>query len=161
MCSSDLIKYYKDGDMVLLTIANGEVKTIVPAEKVAGAEINKFKKQDYVVADSQYDYAATGKLGGSFGIGELDDYDNNNLDDKTFDLYLDQYGYMIGIKQVEDDVEYVFITSYEITSKYMTNRTAKATAIFEDGTMKTIEVDLKKSADTVTDRKSVGRERVC
>mgnify|MGYP000015069863 FL=1 len=145
------IKDYKDGDMVLLTIADGEVKTIVPAEKVAGAEINKFKKQDYVVADSQYDYAATGKLGGSFGIGELDNYDNNNLDDKTFDLYLDQYGYLIGIKQVEDDKEYVFITSYEISSKWMTNRTAKATAIFEDGTMKTIEVDLKKSADTVTD----------
>ena len=144
------IKDYKDGDKVLLTIADGEVKTIVPAEKVAATEINKFKKQDYVVADSQYDYAATGKLKGSFGIGVLDNYDNNNLDDKTFDLYLDQYGYLIGIKQVEDDKEYVFITSYEISSKWMTNRTAKATAIFEDGTMKTIEVDLKKSADAVT-----------
>lgn len=64
---------------------------------------------------------------GSFGIDELNNYDNKNLDDKTFDLYLDQYGYLIGIEQVEDDVEYVFITSYEITSKYMTNRTAKAT----------------------------------
>ena len=148
------IKDYKDGDMVLLTIANGEVKTIVPAEKVAGAEINKFKKLDYVVADSQYDYAATGKLdsslGNTAGHTVLDDYDANNLDDSTYDLYLDQYGYLIGIEKVEDDKEYVFITSYEISSKWMTNRTAKATAIFEDGTMKTIEVDLKKSADGVT-----------
>ena len=46
-------------------------------------------------------------------------------------------------------MEYVFITSYEITSKYMTNRTAKATAIFEDGTTKDIEVNLKKSDDDV------------
>ena len=43
----------------------------------------------------------------------MNNYDNKNLDDKTFDLYLDQYGYLIGIEQVEDDVEYVFITSYE------------------------------------------------
>ena len=88
----------------------------------------KSKKQDYVHAGQKYSYAATGKLDGSFGIDELNNYDNKNLDDKTFDLYLDQYGYLIGIEQVEDDVEYVFITSYEITSKYMTNRTAKATA---------------------------------
>ena len=145
------IKDYKDGDMVLLTIANGEVKTITPAETVKGTEIDEFSKQDYVNAGQKYSYAATGKLDGSFGIDELNNYDNKNLDDKTFDLYLDQYGYLIGIEQVEDDVEYVFITSYEISSKWMTNRTAKATAIFEDGTMKTIEVDLKKSADTVTD----------
>ena len=79
----------------------------------------------------------------------MNNYDNKNLDDKTFDLYLDQYGYLIGIEQVEDDVEYVFITSYEVTSKWMTNRTAKATAIFEDGTTKDIEVNLKKSDDDV------------
>ena len=120
------IKDYKDGDMVLLTIANGEVKTITPAETVKGTEIDEFSKQDYVNAGQKYSYAATGKLDGSFGIDELNNYDNKNLDDKTFDLYLDQYGYLIGIEQVEDDVEYVFITSYEVTSKWMTNRTAKA-----------------------------------
>ena len=143
------IKDYKDGDMVLLTIANGEVKTITPAETVKGTEIDEFSKQDYVNAGQKYSYAATGKLDGSFGIDELNNYDNKNLDDKTFDLYLDQYGYLIGIEQVEDDVEYVFITSYEVTSKWMTNRTAKATAIFEDGTTKDIEVNLKKSDDDV------------
>ncbi|WP_418727707.1 S-layer homology domain-containing protein, partial [Dysosmobacter sp.] len=41
------IKDYKDGDMVLLTIANGEVKTITPAETVKGTEIDEFSKQDY------------------------------------------------------------------------------------------------------------------
>ncbi len=143
------IKDYKDGDMVLLTIANGEVKTIVPAEKVAATEIDEFSKHDYVNAGQKYSYAETGKLDASFGYSVLSNYDKKNLDDKTFDLYLDQYGYLIGIEQVEDDVEYVFITSYEISSKYMTNRTAKATAIFEDGTMKDIEVNLKKSDDDV------------
>ena len=38
------IKDYKDGDMVLLTIANGEVKTITPAETVKGTEIDEFSK---------------------------------------------------------------------------------------------------------------------
>ena len=140
------IKDYKDGDMVLLTIANGEVKTITSAETVKGTEIDEFSKHDYVNAGQKYSYAETGALkDASLGYEVLSNYDNKNLDGKTFDLYLDQYGYLIGIKQVEDDVEYVFITSYEVTSKWMTNRTAKATAIFEDGTTKDIEVNLKKS----------------
>ena len=145
------IENYADGDLVLLTIAAGEVQTIVDAETVEGVEIDEFSKHDYVVAGSEYDYAATGALAASYGYSLLSDYDKagGNLDGKTFDLYLDTYGYLIGIKQVEDDVEYVFITSYEITNKYLTNRTAKASAIFSDGTEAVIEVDLKNSADAV------------
>ena len=46
----------------------------------------------------------------------------------------------------------MFITSYEVDSRYLTNRTAEATAIFADGTMATIDVDLRNSdEDTVED----------
>ena len=150
---------YVDGDMVLLTIADGEVQSIIDAESVTGVEIDEFSKKDYVQADgTKYSYALTGTLSDSLGNDILDDYDNNNLDDKTFDIYLDTYGYLIGIEQVEDDTEYVFITSYEVNSKYLTNRTAEATAIFSDGTIATIDVDLRNSdEDTVEDVWTVGK----
>ena len=147
------IEGYVDGDMVLLTIADGEVQSIIDAESVTGVEIDEFSKKDYVQADgTKYSYALTGTLSDSLGNDILDDYDNNNLDDKTFNIYLDTYGYLIGIEQVEDDTEYVFITSYEVNSKFLTNRTAEATAIFSDGTIATIDVDLRNSdEDTVED----------
>ena len=85
------IKDYKDGDMVLLTIADGEVKTIVPAETVKDVEIEEFSKHDYVKVDGKketYDYAKTGALKASLGYEVLSNYDKNNLDDTTFKLYL-------------------------------------------------------------------------
>ena len=140
------IKDYKDGDMVLLTIADGEVQTIVPVEAVEGVEIDEFSKKDYVKADGEeYKYAVTGKLTGSLGYALLADYDKDNLDDVTFNLYLDQYGYLIGLEEVEDKTEYVFITGYEQPYSYLTRKTADANAIFEDGTRQTIKVDVKNS----------------
>ena len=144
---------YVDGDMVLLTIADGEVQSIIDAESVAGVEIDEFSKKDYVRADgTEYSYGKTATLADSLGKAILDNYDDNNLDDTTFNIYLDTYGYLIGIEEVDAEENYVFITSYEVDSRYLTNRTAEATAIFADGTMATIDVDLRNSdEDTVED----------
>ena len=142
----DTIKDYQDGDMVLVTIAEDEVQTIVPVETIKGVEIDEFSKKDYVKADGEaYKYAVTGKLNGSLGYSLLDDYDKDNLDDVTFNLYLDQYGYLIGLEEVEDKTEYVFITGYEQPYSYLTSKTADANAILEDGTRQTIKVDVKNS----------------
>ena len=135
---------YVDGDMVLLTIADGEVQSIIDAESVAGVEIDEFSKKDYVRADgTEYYYAEMAVWDSDI----LKNYDANNLDDKTFNIYLDTYGYLIGIEEVDAEENYVFITSYEISDRYLTNKTAKATAIFADGTMATIDVDLRNSDD--------------
>ena len=143
------IKDYKDGDMVLLTIADGEVKTITPAETVKNVELDEFSRKDvdaYVVTGkTQYDFAKTGKASYSLGNDVLTAYDKNNLDDTTYNLYLDSYGYLIGIEKVDDDDQYVFITAYEKYSSFLTSKLTDANAIFADGTQKTIKVDLKKS----------------
>ena len=143
------IKDYKDGDMVLLTIADGEVKTITPAETVKNVELDEFSRKDvdaYVVTGkTQYDFAKTGKASYSLGNDVLTAYDKNNLDDTTYNLYLDSYGYLIGIEKVDGDDQYVFITAYEKYSSYLTSKLTDASAIFADGTQKTIKVDLKKS----------------
>ena len=152
------IKDYKDGDMVLLTIADGEVKTIVPAETVKDVEIEEFSKHDYVKVDGKketYDYAKTGALkDASLGYEVLSNYDKNNLDETTFKLYLDQYGYLIGIEEVNGDDQYVFITAYEKTTSTITRKLTDANAIFADGTQKTIKVDLKKSFENVDKNKN-------
>ena len=152
------IKDYKDGDMVLLTIADGEVKTIVPAETVKDVEIEEFSKHDYVKVDGKketYDYAKTGALkDASLGYEVLSNYDKNNLDETTFKLYLDQYGYLIGIEEVNGDDQYVFITAYEKTTSTITHKLTDANAIFADGTQKTIKVDLKKSFENVDKNKN-------
>ena len=141
------IEGYEDGDLVLVTIAKGEVQSIADPETVDGVEIDEFSKHDYVKADGEkYSYAKTGALENeSYHYDILNDYDNNNLDDKTFNLFLDPYGYVIGIEQVEDDVEYVFITAYENYTEFLSKKSVDANAIFSDGTMKVIKVDLRKS----------------
>ena len=137
---------YVDGDMVLLTIADGEVQSIIDPETMEGVEIDEFSKQDYVeVEGTDYSYGKTATLTGSLGEDILDNYDNNNLDDKTFNIYLDTYGYLIGIEQVEDDVHYVFIAAYDRPESHLTNKTAEANAIFSDGTQAEIQVNVSKS----------------
>ena len=140
------ISEYADGDMVLVTIAAGEVQTIADPKTVSGAEIDEFSKHDYVQADgTKYNYAATGALTDSYNYSLLSDYDSNNLDEVTFNLFLDPYGYMIGIEQVEEDVQYVFITAYDRPTSNLTNKTAEAKAIFADGTEAVIQVNVSKS----------------
>ena len=137
-----VIADYVEGDMVLVTVAKGVVQSIVDAELVESVEIDEFSKKDYVKADgTQYDYAETA----TWNPAVLVDYDKSNLNDTTFDLYLDTYGYMIGIEEVEADDEYVFITAYDRPTSHLTNKTAEAKAIFTDGTEAVIEVNVTKS----------------
>ena len=140
------IAEYGDGELVLLTIAAGEVQSIVEPERVADVEIDEFSKHDYVQADgTDYSYAATGALTDSYNYSILSDYDKNNLDEATFDLYLDTYGYLIGIKENGESTQYVFIAAYDRPESHLTNKTAEAKAIFEDGTEAVIEVNVSKS----------------
>ena len=54
--------------MVLLTIADGEVQSIIDAESVTGVEIDEFSKKDYVRADgTEYSYGKTATLADSLG----------------------------------------------------------------------------------------------
>ena len=135
------IDEYKDGDMVLVTIADGVVKSIVKAEVVEDVEIDEFAKGKYVKAGEKYEYAEKALYDSAL----LKDYDDSNLDDKTFNIYLDQYGYMIGLEKVSGTTQYVFIAAYDRPTSHLTNKTAEALAIFTDGTAKTISVNVTKS----------------
>ena len=134
----------KADDFFLVTVAQGAIQTIAEPEVVNETTIRSFKKGNWVVSDgTTYDYSGTV----TYKTDVLDAYDDNNMKETTYNLYLDQYGYMIGIEIVDSEDNYVFITGYEGFSSVLTSAKTEARAIFTDGTVSTITV--KDAADTV------------
>ena len=87
----------------------------------------------------------------------LGDYDGNLLTKKTYNVYLDQYGYFIGAELYSGEDQYVFIAAYDVNNSAMGLLNADALAIFTDGTMKQIKVNTKdtnKNIDTDGDKVS-------
>ena len=133
-----------EDDIYLVTVADGEIQTLVKAEVVEDTEINAFKVGSSVtVGGEKYGYADTAE----YDVEVLDQYTDSkvNLKDLTYNVYLDQYGYLIGIELVEEADNYVFITGVDSEYSNLSNKNVDAAAIFTDGTMKTIKVKTSKS----------------
>ena len=74
-------------------------------------------------------------------------YDENLLTDNTYTIYLDQYGYFLGVELFEGSQNYVFVTGFDRNSSNLSVKTATATGIFLDGQMENIQVNV-----TATDK---------
>ena len=145
----DGLEKLKEDDMVLVTIAKGDVMTVTPVETVKDVAITSYST-GYVDADKKDEYKLTKLTAGgnkyetakkAFEDAEvLYDYNVEQLDDATFDLYLDPYGYVIGARQVDGDDNFMFVVGYDRSSTVLAKAVDKALAIFTDGTMKTIDV---------------------
>ena len=134
-----------DGDVMLVTVADGEIQSISEPETLSAVEISSFKVGDSLTADgTDYDYANTAE----YDVETLEAWTNGdviNLKDLTYNVYLDQYGYAIGVVEVENPNNYLFITGIDGNYNNLANATYKANAIFLDGTMGTITIDGRKS----------------
>ena len=127
----------KDGDFFLVTVANSEVQSIEEPDLLSAVTLSSFKKGTSVTSEGTvYDYSSTA----TYAEEVLDQYDDNNMKDTTYNLYLDAYGNMIGIDVVESESNYVFITGYESYSAILSAAKTEAGAIFMDGTMANITV---------------------
>ena len=73
----------------------------------------------------------------------LNQYDKDLLTVNTYNVYLDKYGYFIGIDLCEGTKQYVFITGYDMRNSNLSVKTAEASGIFLDGTMETVTVNVK------------------
>ena len=145
----DGLEKLKEDDMVLVTIAKGDVMTVTPVETVKDVAITSYST-GYADADKKDEYKLTKLTAGgnkyetakkAFEDAEvLYDYNVEQLDDATFDLYLDPYGYVIGARQVDGDDNFMFVVGYERSSTVLATPDDKALAIFTDGTMETIDV---------------------
>ncbi len=131
-----------DGDVVRVTVADGEIQTIDAVEMIEEATITKFTKGKNITADgTQYNYASTAM----YDDEVLDQYDADNMKEQTYNVYLDQYGYLLGVKIVDKVSQYLFVTGMNGGSDNLANKKGSANVIFLDGTMATVDVNLTKS----------------
>ena len=148
----------KDGDMLLVNVAENskgkyEVAVISEPEVLSNVELTKYSAQKYLVADgTQYDYAMMGKMTniGYYGEKCLETYNKGALDN-TYNLYLDAYGYVIGTEIVDSADQYLFLTGYDRPMTHLGTETAEAAAIFLDGTMTKIEVNVDATNDNIVE----------
>ena len=133
---------YVDGDVVLVTVADGEVQTLADPEVISDAVVDAFRLDRYVETDgTQYNYADVI----TYDPEVLDQYDDANMKDVTYNLYLDPYGYLVGIEQNEDPDQYLFLVGMDTSASNFSGTTADANVIFMDGTMATIEINTRRS----------------
>ena len=138
------VKDVQDGDVVLVNVAEGEIKVISDPEVIDNTTIKVFKRGSWVNAEgTQYDYAHTAK----YDDEVLDDYDDTNMKDTSYRIYLDQYGYLAGIEILEEPDQYVFLAGINGNNSNLSNETAKGRVIFLDGTSKVVDINMDKSAD--------------
>ena len=142
----DVSKVEED-DAYLFTVAAGEVQTFVPAETIKDTEITSFKKGSNVtVGGTKYDFSNAAYYDNEalkVYTGENNN-DTINLKDTTYNVYLDTYGNLIGLEEVDAIDNYVFITGADENSSNLATKTTDANAIFLDGTSKVIEVSKTK-----------------
>ena len=140
------IENVKEDDFTLVTYSykDEEIKSIDEVKTIADTEIQKFKSGkdgNLTVDGSKYDYSKTA----TYDPTVLEQYTKEggkvtNLKDVTYNIYVDQYGYVIGVEEVDAPDNYVFVTGVDKNSSNLANKTWTANAIFVDGTSKTIEV---------------------
>ena len=136
------IEKYKEDDVILVQIADGVILNVIDPKTVEDAAISKFATDDYVVTGgNQYDFAE--KINRYNNV--LNEYNKEELEDKTYDIYVDQYGYAIGIKLHSGTDKYLFLAGYDKTESNLTLKTAEAQVIFMDGTMSKVAIDFNET----------------
>ena len=135
-----------EGDLFLVTVAEGEIQTMAAPEIMAGSTVTSFRVDKYVVTGgTQYDFASTAR----YDVETLYDWTGisaeSNLKNLTYDIILDPYGYAIGVKLVEDPSQYLFLTGIDEKNSNLGSRNAEANVIFTDGKMDTVTVNLRNS----------------
>ena len=129
----------KDGSFYLVTVADGQLQSIENVETVEETTISKFTKGKSVTSEgTEYKYASTAM----YDEEVLDEYDQSNMKSTSYNIYLDPYGYLIGIDIVEEASRYLFLTGIDGNTSNLSNKTADANVIFLDGTMETVKVDM-------------------
>ena len=140
----------KDGDYLLVNIADGEIVAVSEPTVVTDTKITKYSVDNSLpsaltAGGTAYDSAKDLNMAPE----KLKEYDKDALVDYTYNLYIDQYGYVIGVKQYSGEAKYLFLVGYDKTTSYLTKKTADAAVILADGTMQTVKIDLTKSEENL------------
>ena len=143
--------------------ANGEVVILEDVEILEDSTVTKFSSSDEGKGTGKVTKLTTGgeeykaNVKAFYDKDVLNEYDQTLLTDNTYNIYVDANGYFIGVDLFEGTKNYVFITGFDRNSSNLSVKTATAGAIFLDGTMKNIEVnvtDTDKNIDKATGHNS-------
>ena len=129
----DYLDSYSDEDYVLVTKANGEIKTIALAETVEGKVTGYTEQKNVTVDGTKYEYSKNYK--DAVDDGSKLSYDLND----TYTLVLDANGYVIYTDGTAGHNDYVYVAKLVDTVGAKTE--LEADAYFIDGTNKVITVD--------------------
>ena len=136
------------------TYADYEIADVLPVEILTDKTVTQFSHDNAnttglvtsLVTDGKT-YDANAKL--YYDAAELNTYDDSRLTNKTYNVYLDQYGNAIGVDLYSGEDNYVFITGFDLNGSNTATGNATASAIFLDGTMQTIRVNTKDTNDNI------------
>ena len=137
----------------------GEVVAVSPVEVLADSTVTKFSASDGNTTNES-NYVTKLTTGGTeyernkkafYDEDVLHTYNDGLLTDSTYNVYLDQYGYFLGVDLYDGAKNYVFITGYDRPTSNLSVKTADAAGIFLDGTMKKIEVNVKDTNENIKD----------
>ena len=156
------IEDYKKDDYFLVNWAeigsgsgtNGkyEIVAVSVPETQSDVKITKYSEESYVVTGgTQYDYAKRGIYKNELGI-----YTSGSLKDHSYILYFDQYGYIAGVREFEGTKNYLFLTAYDGTGSHMGIKTYPGAAVFLDGTMEEIQINVTDTNKNLTWKNNTG-----
>ena len=149
------IENMAEKDAVLVTVADGEIQTMADCEIMAGVTVDAFETDNnqnnagtpsmVEVDGTEYKFSSAAEF--DYEVMQFYTTSNGvtNLKDLTYNIYMDAYGYVIGVEEVEVANNYVFLAGLDIDSSVLGSTTAKANAIFLDGRMETISLNMNKS----------------
>lgn len=158
------IENMAEKDAVLVTVADGEIQTMADCEIMAGVTVDAFETDNnqnnagtpsmVEVDGTEYKFSSAAEF--DYEVMQFYTTSNGvtNLKDLTYNIYMDAYGYVIGVEEVEVANNYVFLAGLDIDSSVLGSTTAKANAIFLDGRMETISLNMNKSELPVTTDKA-------
>ena len=141
------IRKTEDQRVLWAALRKGEIQTVVKADIVEDTAITSFKLGSNVKADgTTYKYSSAAE----YDVEVLDNYtgisaNGVNLKDITYNIYLDTHGNLLGVDKVTAADNYVFIAGVDKKASNLSAKNYDASAIFTDGTMKTITFKADKS----------------
>ena len=138
-----------EGEFVLVNYSyeTDAIEVISDVETLSEVTITRFTSDDVggdkgnTVSSVTVDgtkYNSSEKL--TYDVAVLKDYTNSNLKDKTYNVYLDKYGYAIGVEEVDAADNYLFMTGINTGEDYLATANFDANVIFTDGTSGVVKV---------------------
>ena len=137
----DIADYKKD-DIVLVTYAGDdrEIQSIADPKVVSDVTLTSYSTYGKDANQKAYMMKAITADGTNYSAAEdaawqaeyLYDYSLSQLKDHTWNVYLDQYGYVLGLENVEAATNYAFLVGYEAGSNVLAQAIDKALVIMID-----------------------------